>query len=149
MYVLCRQILMDVHVYYYLSTGTDEGDCEVIECTTAEGDNVMVDDGQHSEEAESPLLTDEEHDHCQDGGHRVEGQSYNKTKLLLTKGSLFLLGIAFIVVTGVGSHFKVPEYLHNGNYTECTEDMDNVTTIYGNGTTLLHFNTTTVYHSRL
>ena len=44
----------------------------------------------------------------------------SSTKLLLSKGSMFVLGAMLVVAAGVASRYHPPNNIINGNFSECT-----------------------------
>ena len=91
--------------------------------------NEVTDKFADEDDCKELLLSDEETEHVND---------YNKTRLnrrshirlLLIKGSLFMLGISFVVGACVASRYQLPESLVNGNFTDCMSDEPEVFSSY-------------------
>ena len=50
--------------------------------------------------------------------------SKSNLKLLLSKGSVFVLGAMLVVAAGVASQYHPPNSIINGNFSECTTSND-------------------------
>ena len=82
-----------------------------------------MDSALKTEECESKeLLLDENHDIVNDQAHNNSLRS-SHVKLLLSKGSLFLIGVSFVVIAVFTSFLEVPESVLNGNYSECMNEQ--------------------------
>ena len=44
-------------------------------------------------------------------------------KLLITRGGLYLTGAMCCIVAGIASMYHPPEFIINGNYSECSSDV--------------------------
>ena len=109
------------HVQHELENGTSvelqEQDKEIIEQGHLMED--LVDD-EHAYEDEEDINS--QNISLTDSQPKQEKSMCNKSniRLLLSKGSLYLLGGILVVVCGVLSQYHPPLDIINGNYTECT-----------------------------
>ena len=53
----------------------------------------------------------------------------SNVKLLLSKGSVFVLGAMLVVAAGIASQYHPPDNIINGNFSECTTSNDTGSTI--------------------
>ena len=62
----------------------------------------------------------------------------SRLKLIVCHSSLLCVAILFLVVSGISSHFiELPQYILNGNYSECSDSsLNNSTDNYFNITSL-------------
>lgn len=72
---------------------------------------------EETEQQEEELITTD----SLEGGSPLP-QTKSHIKLLLCKGSVFLIGSILIVVAGIVSQYHPPDSIINGNYSECTAD---------------------------
>ncbi len=82
-----------------------------------------MDSALETEECESEeSLLNENPDIVNDQAHSHSVRS-SRVRLLLSKGSLFLIGVSFVVIAVVTSFLEVPESVLNGNYSECMNEQ--------------------------
>ena len=117
------------------STDCDKGDENNVQHELENGielqEQEIIDQGHLMEDLvdDEQVYEDEEDINCHDqtvsltdSQPKQEKSLYSKSniRLLLSKGSLYLLGGILVVVCGVLSQYHPPLDIINGNYTECT-----------------------------
>ena len=83
----------------------------------------LVDDDERVYEDEEDINSHDQTISLTDSQLKQEKSLCSKSSihLLLSKGSLYLLGGVLVVVCGVLSQYHPPLDIINGNYTECTD----------------------------
>lgn len=78
-------------------------------------------EGEAEQGDEQLLLSQDSRDTDSSIPHKpTHNKRSQHVRLLLTKGSVFLIGIVLVVAAGIVSMFHPPESIINGNYSECT-----------------------------
>lgn len=88
-------------------------------------DEQIVDDEQVNMDEEG-LISSQDGSLMSDSQAMLKSPSCSKSnvQLLLSKGSMYLIGGILVIVCGVLSQYHPPLNIINGNYTECTYSND-------------------------
>ena len=77
-----------------------------------------------NEDQKTGLLSDDR-GHLNSAQLSEKLQRLSKMKLIILKGSFFVVGVVVVIIAGILSQFHLPNYVINGNFSECSDDIMN------------------------
>jgi MATE family multidrug resistance protein len=113
-----------IELQSYTPLSQDEADNQHEDDDGIDGDDVMMDDDD-SDNDSSPIITSDVSNSEQSKQQVIRMISSHHIKLLLLRGSLYVIGVVGCIGAGIASQYQPPESIINGNYTDCTDGYNN------------------------